>query len=265
MRASTTAGWLRPLLLSAPSVISVLSVLSVLSALSVLSLFSVLSILSVFSALLYLPPMLITISRQYGAGGSEVARRVAAALDWRVVDNELVEEVAARAGLAREDVAEREERMPSFAERLARTLAASTPELFAAPAPGGTVPKLQEADLVHITETVVAELAAKGRVVLVGRAAPAVLARDENSLHVKLVASRGYRIEAAAQRLGVDLQKAAEVLDETDAMRERYLRQFYRRNWNDPVNYHMILNTGVLGPDGATDIIVGEARRRGWA
>jgi cytidylate kinase len=208
--------------------------------------------------------MLITISRQYGAGGSEVARRVAAALGWRVVDNELVEEVAARAGLPREDVAEREERVPSFAERLARTLAASSPELFAAPAPGGTIPKLQEDDLVRITETVVEEVAAKGRVVLVGRAAPAVLAREDNSLHVKLVAPRSYRIQAAAERLGVDPEKAAEILDETDAMRERYLRQFYRRNWNDPVNYHMVLNTGVLGPDGATEVIVGEARRRGW-
>jgi cytidylate kinase len=208
--------------------------------------------------------MLITISRQYGAGGSEVARRVAAELGWRLVDNELVEEVAARAGLPREDVAEREERLPSFAERLARTLAASTPELFAAPGPGGTVPKLQEADLVRITETVVAELAAKGRVVLVGRAAPAVLAREDNSLHVKLVAPRPYRIQAAADRLGLEPHQAAEILDETDAMRERYLRQFYRRNWNDPVNYHMILNTGVLGPAGATEVIVGEAKRRGW-
>lgn len=208
--------------------------------------------------------MIITISRQYGAGGSEVARRVAAALGWRVVDNELVEEVAARAGLPASDVAEREERVPSFAERLARTLAASTPELFTAPVPGGTVPKFQEADLVRITETVVAEVAARGRAVLVGRAAPAVLAQEEDSLHVKLVAPRPYRIQAAAQRLGVDPGKAAEILDETDTMRERYLRQFYRRNWNDPVNYHMVLNTGALGHDGVTEIIVGEARRRGW-
>ena len=208
--------------------------------------------------------MIITISRQYGAGGSEVARRVAAALGWRVVDNELVEEVAARAGLPASDVAEREERVPSFAERLARTLAASSPELFTAPVPGGIVPKFQEADLVRITETVVAEVAAKGKAVLVGRAAPAVLAQEEDSLHVKLVAPRPYRIQAAAQRLGVDPGKAAEILDETDTMRERYLRQFYRRNWNDPVNYHMVLNTGALGHDGVTEIIVGEARRRGW-
>jgi cytidylate kinase len=208
--------------------------------------------------------VLITISRQYGAGGSEVARRVAAALGWRVVDNELVEEVAARAGLPAQDVAEWEERAPSFAERLARTLAASTPELFPGSLPGGTLPKLQEADLVRITESVVAEAAAKGRLVLVGRAAPAVLAQERDSLHVKLIAPRPYRIQAAAQRLGVDLQKAAGVVDESDSTRARYHRQYYHRDWNDPVHYHMVLNSEALGLDGATDLIVHRARALGW-
>src|ERR671916_789962 len=199
--------------------------------------------------------MIITISRQYGAGGSEVAQRVASALNWKVVDNELVEEVAARAGLPTADVAEREERVASFAERLARTLAAATPELFASPVPGGTVPKLQEADLVRITESVVAEVAARGRVVLVGRAAPAVLARERDSIHVKLVAPKHYRVEAAARRLAVDPQKATAVVEESDATRARYHRQYYRRDWNDPINYHMVLNTEALGLDGATDLI----------
>ena len=207
--------------------------------------------------------MLITISRQYGAGGSEIARRVAVALGWRLVDNELVEEVAARAGVPAEQVAEREERAPSFVERLARTLAASTPELFSA-VPGGTFPKLQEADLVRITESVVAEVAARGRVVLVGRAAPAVLAQERESIHVKVVAPKPYRIRAAAARLGADPQKAGAAVEESDATRARYHRQYYRRDWNDPVNYHLVLNTEALGLDGATDVIVARARALGW-
>lgn len=193
-----------------------------------------------------------------------MARRVATALGWRVVDNELVEEVAARAGVSPEQVAERDERAPSFVERLARTLAASTPELFPPSVPGGTLPKLQEVDLVRMTESVVAEAAARGRLVLVGRAAPAVLAQERDGLHVKLVAPRPYRIQATAERLGADLQKAAQVVDESDSTRARYHRQYYHRDWNDPVDYHMVLNTGALGLDGATLVIVSEARRRGW-
>jgi cytidylate kinase len=208
--------------------------------------------------------MIITVSRQYGAGGSEVARRVAAALGWRVVDNELVEAVAARTGLQPSDVAEREERVPSFIERLARTLVASTPELSPARVPGGIIPRLQEADLVRITENVVEEIAAGGKVVLVGRAAPAVLARELDTLHVKLVAPRAYRIRTMAERLGMDQDDAAALLDETDSMRAQYHRQYYQRDWNDPVNYHMVLNTGVLGLDGAATIVADEAKRRGW-
>ena len=208
--------------------------------------------------------MLITISRQFGAGGSQVARQVAERLGWRVVDNELIEEVATRAGLPKEHVAEREERVSTFVERLARTLAAASPDVFPPPDSAGAIVDVPETDLVRITETVVAEIAAQGKVVLVGRAAPAVLSREADALHVKLVAPRAFRIQVAASRLGCTADKAALVLDQTDKNRARYLREYYRRDWDDPVNYHLVLNTGVLGFDGATEMIVARARGMGW-
>jgi len=208
--------------------------------------------------------MLITISRQFGAGGSIVARQVAERLAWRVVDNELVEQVALRAGLSPERVAEREERVSTFVERLARTLAAASPEVFPPPDSVGAMVDVPEADLVRITEAVVAEVAAQGKVVLVGRAASAVLSREADALHVKLVAPRAFRIRVAAERLGCAADKAAGILDQTDKMRARYHREYYRRDWNDPLQYHLVLNTGVLGFDGATDLIVARARALGW-
>jgi CMP/dCMP kinase len=207
--------------------------------------------------------MLITVSRQFGAGGSEVACRVAEALDWRVVDNELVEQVASRAGLQPEEVAEMEERVPTFVERLARTLAAATPELVAH-SPGGTLPTLEEADLVRVTETVVAEIAEQGKVVLVGRAAPVVLERRTDALHVRVVAPKPCRVARVARRLAITPSKAEELLDATDKMRARYSQQYYRRDWNDPANYHMVLNTEALGIEGTKDLIVARARALGW-
>ena len=65
----------------------------------------------------------ITITRQYASGGSEVARLVAGALGWTVIDNEFVDQVAERAGLPAAEVAQLEERAPGLLERLARTLA----------------------------------------------------------------------------------------------------------------------------------------------
>lgn len=207
--------------------------------------------------------MIITISRQYGAGGSEVARQVAETLGWEVVDNELVEEVAARAGLTREEVVEREERAPGFVERLTRTLVAANPGLFAPDA--GTVAELAEEELVEITESVVSEMARRGKVVLVGRAAPAVLGEARaDAVHVKLVAPKDFRVRAVCVRFGIEPAAAAQQIEEMDAMRARYHRQYYQRDWADAVHYHMTLNTGLLGLAGATNLIVARARELGW-
>ena len=209
--------------------------------------------------------MLITISRQYGAGGSELAALVAGRLGWRVVDNELIERVAARAGLTPEDVAQREERVSTFIERLARTVVAATPELVVPPEAGGTAPTLSEEDLVRITEHVVEEIAAEGRVVLVGRAAPAVLAQERDAIHVKVVAPRDWRIRVVMGRLGIPQDEATKLTDETDRNRARYHRQHYQRDWHDPANYHLVLNTAALGLEGSAEMIVARAKALGWA
>jgi cytidylate kinase len=205
--------------------------------------------------------MLITISRQFGAGGSLVAKLVAEQLGWSVIDNELVDEVARRIGKPAEEVAEKEERVPSFVERLARALVASpeVPLLSATP-----VESLDEAEVVKMTEVVVAEVAQQGKVVLVGRAASAVLARETGAIHVQLVAPRGFRIRVVADRSSIDHKAADKQIGETDAQRSRYHKQYYGRDWSDPVNYHMVLNTGALGFEGAANLIVARARALNW-
>lgn len=181
-----------------------------------------------------------------------------------MVDNELVERVAARAGMAPEDVAQLEERGTTFVERLARTLVAATPELLVPAEAGGTAPAMSEADLVRVTELVVEEVAAEGKVVLVGRAAPVVLAGEREAIHLKVVAPRDWRIGAVAERLGISAEEAATMTDETDKNRARYHRQHYQRDWADPANYHMVLNTAALGLDGAAEMVVARARALGW-
>jgi cytidylate kinase len=206
--------------------------------------------------------MLITISRQYGAGGSEVARLVADRLGWGVIDNEIVDRVARRAGLTPEAVAEQDERVPGFVERLGRALAASSQE-YAVPELGVAV-RAEEPSLVRLTELVVQEVAEEGRVVLVGRAAPAVLGTAIEALHVKLVAPRAFRIQLAQKAERLDARTAERLMDQTDAQRARYHREHYGRDWDDPSHFHMLLNTGLLGLEGAADVIVAQARAMGW-
>lgn len=202
--------------------------------------------------------MIVTVSRQIGAGGGEVARRVAAALGFRVVDNELIDKVAERAGMPAAEVAEKEERAPGFIERLARALTRSAPELFSPPP--DKLPEPEEKNLVQITEKVVAEIAAQGRVVLVGRAASAVLSGEHDALHVKIVAPILARVERIRLRYGVDAREAQRQVNENDASRARYHSHHYGRDWNDATHYHMVLNTGALDLDGATAVVVGRAK-----
>jgi len=208
-------------------------------------------------------PPVITITRQYASGGSEVARLVAAELRWDVIDNEFVDEVARRAGLPPDAVAQREERAPGLLERLARTLAAGSPEMFIATA---GIPRVEpdEAAIVHLTERVIAEAAAHGRIVLVGRGAQAVLAQRPDALHVYVVARKPWRVKLAVERLGVNPAEVEKVVDETDRQRDQYVRTYYGRHRQDVVNYDMVLNTEKLGIDGAAALVVAEARRRKW-
>src|SRR3989454_702600 len=209
-------------------------------------------------------PPVITITRQYASGGSEVARLVAAALRWDVIDNEFVDEVARRAGIPPDAVAQRDERAPGLLERLARTLAAGSPEMFIATA---GVPRIEpdEAAIVQLTERVIAEAAAHGRIVLVGRGAPAGLAQPPAALHVYVVAGKAWRMKLAVERLGGNPAEAEKVVDEKDRQRDQYVRTYYGRHRQDVVNYDMVVNTEKLGIDGAAALVVAEARRRKWS
>lgn len=208
--------------------------------------------------------MLITVSREFGAGGSLVAAHAARALGWTLVDNDFVARVAARAGLPESTVALRDERAPGFREWLLRALSRAAPELFS-PAAASPPAELEEAALVRVTESVVADLAAEGRVVLVGRAAPAVLGRKESALHVRVVAPRADRIRAVMARHSLGPADAQRLMEDTDRHRQRYHREYYERDWADPTHFHLVLNTGLLGYDGAGEIIVDRAVRMGWA
>jgi CMP/dCMP kinase len=89
-----------------------------------------------------------------------------------------------------------------------------------------------------------------------------VLRQDRDALHVKLVAPVAFRVEAVAARDGVDRAEALARVRESDANRQRYHQQHYRRDWNDASAYHLTLNTGLLGVADAVRIVVAEANRK---
>ena len=207
-------------------------------------------------------PPLITITREYASGGSDVAQLTARALGWTVIDNEFVDAVARRAGLPADEVPQREERAPGLLERLARTLAVASPELFAGPAV--TEAERDEATIHTIVERIIHEAAADGRVVLVGRGAQAILARRPEALHVYVVASKPWRVRFAVERMGIDPARVEKVLEDTDRHRDEYVKTYYGRSRREAANYDLVVNAERLGLEGAAAVVVAEAKRREW-
>lgn len=206
--------------------------------------------------------MLITISRQFQAGASEVAAEVAAALEWTVIDDAFIEVVAERSGFTPDDVRGLEESVPSFMERFAQSSALSSPEaLISTPS---AIQGPLSVELAHTTREVIEELSQRDRIVFVGRAAAAILAKERDAIHVRLVAPLAVRIRAAAEQWGLSEEDAAAEVETRDQNRARYHKEIFGRDWNDPANYHLVLNTGALGNSGAADLIVARARVLGW-
>jgi cytidylate kinase len=210
-----------------------------------------------------MPPPVITITRQYASGGSDIAQLVALSLGWTVIDNEFVDEVARRAGLPRAEVAQREERAPGLLERLARTLAAASPELFITEAAVSDAER-DEAAIHKITERIIFEAASEGRAVVVGRGAQALLAQRPDALHIYVVASKPWRMQLAVEKLHVDPATVEKVLDETDKRRDQYVKTYSGRVRRDVENYDLVVNAARLGIEGAAAAVIAEAKRRGW-
>ena len=203
---------------------------------------------------------LVTISRQYGSGGSEVAERVARALGWQLYDNEVVDEVAARLGISPAEVSAREERMPSLAERLASALSLAAPEVM--PTVGDAALPPSEERIVQVTGRVMQEAVQAGPAVIVGRGAQCLLATRSDAIHVFCYAPIEALAAYAVTNLGVKPDEARKKVIEMNERREEYVKRHWKREWRDLANYHLCVNTAWLGLDGAAELVTNVARER---
>lgn len=202
----------------------------------------------------------ITISRMYGSGGSEVAQRVAAALGWSLLDNDIVDAIAERSGLTRAEVSAQDERVPSLVERLASALSLSSPEMLP-PVPSGPIETTEER-VVAVTQRIIEEALQAGPAVFVGRGAQCLLAEREDALHVFCYAPRGALRRYAMSTFRVGPDEADKIITDQNKQREQYVRRHWNRNWLAHENYHLCLNTAWLGLDGAASLVVDVARKQ---
>lgn len=177
---------------------------------------------------------IITISRQLGSLGSQVAYRVAEKLGYRLVWRELINQAARRVGSPELALAEIDE--------LGLLEIRPSPKAWRA--------------YRSVVEEIIHDLAEEGGVVLMGRAGQVILAGRADALHVRIVAPPALRAERLAARLAITGECAAAQVETSDRNRASYLRRMYRARWDDPNLYHLVINTAWLEVESASDLIV---------
>ena len=205
--------------------------------------------------------MIITISRMFGSGGSDVAARVAQQLGWTLLDNAVVDSVAERLGMSPAEVSNLEERVPSLGERIAASMRLSTPE-YVVPVADASLTDTAEMRVVDTTKHVMEDAVQRGNVVVVGRGAQVLLADRGDALHVFCYASPDALVAYAIAHRGLDPAGAAQEVEKRNRQREQYIKRNFGREWRRFENYHLCVDTGRLGIDGAAELVVAAARRR---
>ena len=201
----------------------------------------------------------LTISRLYGSGGSEVAALVAKQLGWSLLDNAVVDAVAARMGLTVAEVRDREERVPYLVERLTSAMAMGSQE-WASPIAEAKRPTDEQ--LIEVTRHIIEEAIARGPLVVVGRGTQEMLAEREDTLHVFCYAPRKALIARTMKREGLTAEEAARLVDSTNKERDQWVRLHWERDRRAHENYDLSVNTERLGIEGAADLVVFAARNR---
>ena len=194
----------------------------------------------------------ITISREYGSGGGEIATRIAERLGWKLIDHEVVVRVAQELGVTEAEAEAYDERTESTASRILATLQAIQPTIPVAP------PVLLTTDAQDYNEArrrVIEGAVAAGQVVIVGRGAQVLLAQRRDVLHVRVVAPLDKRISYVMQREGLDQSAARARIQLKDRDRARYLQVEHNKDSADPHLYDLVVNTSIFDLDSVVDLL----------
>lgn len=194
--------------------------------------------------------IIITIGRQFGSGGRYVGRLLAEKLGIPFYDKELLSEAAKQSGIC-------EEIMEEHDERPTRSLLFSL--VTGMQHHVGTGNFYMDMPLNHriflAQFDAIRKLAEDGSCVIVGRCADYVLRDDPDTVSVFVKADMPSKIARAVKYYGVEEDKAEERIRKADKQRASYYNYYATATWGDVENYDLVVDTGVLGVEGAVELI----------
>ena len=192
----------------------------------------------------------ITISREYGAGGHTIGKQVARELGIELYDRDIVRETARASGYAAETVQEEEEEVSRGSAILNSILSNSV-----------HFPNTQDA-IHEVQQALILQYAKAGPCVILGRCADEVLRSSGiPCLNVFIHASEIHRAERMKAETGItDATELQRLITRKDHLRRNYYNHYTGRQWGDSHNYHLTLDSGVLGDELCARIIIAAAR-----
>lgn len=194
----------------------------------------------------------VTISREYGSGGGEIAARLARMLGWRLLDHEAVVQVAQELGISVTDAEAQDEHVESLGMRLLNGLSLIQPPM------SNVVQMLpiRNDHLYHEAMRKVVEKAlATGHVVIVGRGSQVLLKNRRDILHARAVAPLAQRITYVMQRESLNHDQALARIRYKDSGHVRYLQTQYHQDPANPLLYDIVVNTAVLDLDNIAQLL----------
>lgn len=198
---------------------------------------------------MYMGFRIITISREFGSGGRTIGKQVAASLGIHFYDSDLVEKIAEESGLTQ-----------SYVEAFSEESAEKSSILMGlnrwAVGYGASL-----SDQLYLAQSkVIRQLAQKHPCVIVGRCGDYILRERTDCLNVLIHADMDFKIERIVRLYGEREDTPVKRIEDKEKRRKAYYKYYTNRSWGQATNYHLCLNSGAIGIDRCTDIIVELAR-----
>ncbi len=197
---------------------------------------------------------IITISRQFGAGGRTIGEKVAQALGYRYIHEDIVKEIALRAKCSDEKIRAMERRGTSkLSKFLDKIVSASYIERLIS----DDYKYVDEGTYIDALKNTMLDLYNQGNAVIVGRGGQFIFKGFKDAYHVLLVADIKYRIKFLVDHYYLKESQAEKAIRRADTIRTRYLTYFADpKLHDDPLSYHLTINTELTGVDKAVKLIL---------
>jgi cytidylate kinase len=193
----------------------------------------------------------ITIEREYGSGGSEIAHLVAEQLGWKLWDQLLTEEIARLANCPKAVVEVREERQDPLYYRLFKSFLRGS---YEGSLNAHKLKLVDSESILKMTERVVRDAAGAGNCVIVGRGSQHFFANDPSALRVFLYAPREDKMRRVIAR-GKSQEEAQQLVDTVDRERADFIQKYFQVEWPTRFLYHIMLNTSIGEKTAAQEIL----------